>query len=57
MDTSLAIQFAVPLILAGIWLLRLEGRINVHQALHEKLSEDVEYIRERIDRALNGHGK
>lgn len=34
---------------------RLDGRINVQQALHAKLGEDVSYIRERIDTALNGH--
>lgn len=37
-----------------IWLIRLEGRVNTNEALHGALKEDVRYIRERIDRALNG---
>lgn len=49
-----ALSVAVPVVGIGVWLIRLEGRINVHQALHQKLSEDVAYIRDRIDRALNG---
>jgi hypothetical protein len=38
-----------------IWLIRLEGRVNMQAALHDRLSADVSYIRERIDDALNGH--
>jgi sensor domain CHASE-containing protein len=37
-----------------VWLIRLEGRVNTQAALHDRLSEDVSYIRERIDAALNG---
>jgi hypothetical protein len=37
-----------------VWLIRLEGRINTHDALHDKLASDVTYIRARIDKALNG---
>lgn len=56
MDVQTVIAvFAVPVVLAGVWLIRLEGRINVHAALHEQLRDDVTYIRERIDKALNGH--
>lgn len=36
---------------------RLDGRINVNEALQKELKDDVQYIRERIDAALNGHGK
>ena len=52
---------AVPCVLAGVWLLRLEGKVNTESALREALKgdvtdvkADVRYIRERIDRALNG---
>jgi hypothetical protein len=38
-----------------VWLIRLEGRINTQDVLHTALKEDVRYIRDRIDRALNGH--
>lgn len=37
-----------------VWLIRLEGRVNTHQELHRALREDLTYIRNRIDRALNG---
>jgi hypothetical protein len=62
MDLSTAIQVAVPVVLVGVWLLRLEGRINTQDALRIALKEDVvglkadvQYIRARIDQALNGH--
>ncbi len=45
---------AVPVFGGLTWLLRLEGRINMQAELHEKLSDDVTYIRARIDAALNG---
>jgi len=45
---------AVPVAGVGIWLLRLEGRLNTHAALHDALKDDVRYIRQRIDKALNG---
>lgn len=37
-----------------IWLIRLEGRVNMQSALQDRLSADVAYIRARIDDALNG---
>lgn len=52
---------AVTLVALVAWAVRQEGRINLHAALHEEhakrhaeIKEDVNYIRERIDRALNG---
>lgn len=56
---SVVAGVGIPLLLGGVWLIRLEGRVNVQQALHSKLGEDVQYIRERIDKALNGgtHGR
>jgi hypothetical protein len=44
----------VPVGLAAIWLIRLEGRVDTQAARHADLKEDVQYIRERIDRAING---
>lgn len=38
-----------------IWLLRLEGRVNVHGQMLEDLRDDIRYIRERIDVALDKH--
>lgn len=37
-----------------VWLVRLEGRINTNEALQKTVLEEVQYIRQRIDRALNG---
>lgn len=49
----------VTVVLAAIggivWFVRLEGRVNTQERLHADLKEDVVYIRERIDKALNGH--
>lgn len=47
----------VPAVAVIVWLIRLEGRVNTQAALQVELKEDVKYIRERIDRALNGHGE
>jgi sensor domain CHASE-containing protein len=51
------VSLLVPVAAVIVWLIRLEGRINVHQALHDRLAADVAYIRSRIDSALNGHLK
>ena len=58
MDTQAALTTAaIPVILGLVWLIRLEGRVNTQGALQEELRDDLRYIRERIDRALNGHGQ
>ncbi len=55
MDTWIAVgSLAVG---ALVWLIRLEGRVNLNERLTTDLSEDVKYIRERIDQALNGNRK
>lgn len=38
---------------ALVWLVRLEGRINIQTELYRQLRDDVTYIRARIDEALN----
>lgn len=57
---ELVVIVAIPVIGAGVWLIRLEGRVNngetKHDALkesHDDLKADVKYIRERIDAALS----
>lgn len=50
-----AMVLAVPAVGVIVWLVRLEGRINAHDLILSSLREDVRYIRDRIDRALNGH--
>lgn len=63
--TTIAALFgiATPAIGGLIWLVRLEGSVRGHEQRfevvdrrHDELREDVKYIRDRIDRALNGHG-
>lgn len=54
LDVQTVIAAAVPIILGLAWLLRLEGRVNTGEKLHNALRDDVSYIRERIDMALNG---
>ncbi len=44
----------IPAIGVVVWLVRLEGRINTNDKVTASLIDDVKYIRERIDRALNG---
>jgi hypothetical protein len=63
---SLVFTILVPSIGALAWLFRLEGKVNTHEKViedvkdnHEKaisdVKADVRYIRERIDRAIDGN--
>ena len=52
-DPSTAAAIVVPVITALAWLLRLEGRVSTNEIVTKGLSEDVTYIRERIDQALD----
>ena len=53
-DPEALIAVAVPAVGVVVWLVRLEGRINTNEALQKTVLAEVQYIRERIDRALNG---
>ena len=53
-DIQAAFALAVPAVGVIVWLVRLEGRINTNEALQKTVLAEVQYIRERIDRALNG---
>ena len=53
-DVNVFLPSALAAIGGLVWLIRLEGRINTHDALQDKLASDVTYIRSRIDKALNG---
>lgn len=54
-DAQTAVAVGVPVIGFIVWLVRLEGRINTGEVVTKSIREDVTYIRDRIDRALNGH--
>lgn len=51
-DANAVMTVAVPAIGVIIWLLRLEGRVNTSEQRFTDLKEDVQYIRQRIDKAL-----
>jgi sensor domain CHASE-containing protein len=55
MDIQNALAVVLPVAGVVVWLIRLEGRVNTNEALQRKMAEDVSYIRERVDRAVNGH--
>lgn len=44
----------VPVVGVVVWLIRLEGRINLQDARYAEIKDALTYIRERLDRALNG---
>lgn len=46
------VAVAGPAVGAIVWLLRLEGRVNAHDRELTDVKDDIRYIRERIDRAL-----
>jgi hypothetical protein len=54
MDTSAMLTVAFAAVGALAWLFRLEGRINGHDQMIKAVREDLRYVRDRIDRALNG---
>ena len=58
---EVGLAVAIPVISFVVWLLRLEGTSRVHTAAlarndtdHGEIKEHLEYIRERIDKAING---
>ena len=48
---------AVPTVLGLVWLIRLEGRINVGDERQKAILDRLERIENKQDRLLNGHGK
>jgi hypothetical protein len=52
MGAEALISGASLVIGAVVWLVRLEGRVNAHERQLADVKDDVRYIRERIDRAL-----
>lgn len=51
---ELFIVFAVPVVTCLAWLFQLKGRVDTHQESIADVKDDLRYIRERIDTALNG---
>lgn len=46
-------QLAIGAILAIVWLVRLEGRVNTADTRFKDLKDDVTYIRDRIDEFIS----
>lgn len=55
--TQIGLAVGLPAIGVIVWLIRLEGRVNTQDVINNQVRSDLTYIRERIDRALNGHGE
>lgn len=61
MEPSVIVTVGIALVGVIIWSVRQEGRLNahderhdVHEQRHVELRDDVRYIRQRIDSAING---
>ena len=54
-DSQSLAALVIPAIGVIVWLVRLEGRVNTAEQRFTDLKDDVQYIRDRIDKALNGH--
>ncbi len=54
-DPQTAMAIVIPSITGLVWLLRLEGRVNMNEKDTKGLRKDVTYIRNRIDAALGVH--
>jgi hypothetical protein len=50
MDWTIVVPFVVPAVLALAWLLRLESRVNVHEAV---CAERYKRLEERHDEAID----
>lgn len=48
------VTLAVPAVGVIVWLVRLEGRLNTVSELVKRQDDDIRYIRERIDEAIDG---
>ena len=44
---------AVPVILAGVWLIRLEGRLNTHERGCEERQKRLDERHARIEKSLD----
>ena len=51
------IALGAPAAAVLIWLIRLEGHVNTQDAQYQQMRDDLKYVRERIDTALNGYGR
>lgn len=55
MNADAGVVFSIVGAVIGVvvWFVRLEGRVNSHDGQIIGIKDDVRYIRDRIDRALD----
>ena len=53
MEVQTVFYAAIPVVGVIVWFVRLEGRVNTQDAIMKEFREDLAYIRQRIDRAIN----
>lgn len=58
MDVQTAVAVAVPVVGVIVWLVRLEAGVTANNKAHDEFKaevrDDLKYIRQRLDRVLNG---
>lgn len=54
MDAQFLAGAGVTIIGALVWLIRLEGKVNMNSKSVTDIKEDIHYIRTRVDAAING---
>lgn len=54
-DLSTVIAIALPAVGAIVWLIRLEGRVNVEDARYEDIIGRLERIEAKLDRSNRRH--
>lgn len=57
MDSGVILGVVLAAGTVVVWAVRIEGKVNSFDGFRQEVREDIQYIRERIDSALNGHGK
>jgi len=52
-ETAALIPLTLAAVAGIVWAVRVEGRVNTLTMRHDDMREDLTYIRQRIDQALN----
>ena len=55
-DAGVVFSLVGAVIGVVVWFVRLEGRVNSHDGQIVGMKDDLRYVRDRIDRALDGRG-
>lgn len=55
-EFAIVAALIVQVVLGIVWLVRLEGRINTHDALQRESSDRLERIEDKVDRLVERFG-